>query len=270
MPGTGWPGGRASARSSDGTPSTAGSSCGALRAPATLDRNLWVGPAKDEPIHRTNWHYDWHWSWNTGDGECGNWGVHIIDDVVNNVFRDQHKLDGDVRPIIVNVMNFNKPPKGQPALLSFDDARTLFHEFGHALHGLLSDVTYPSVAGTSVERDFVELPSQLYEHWLLRPEVLARFARHYKTGKPVPSVLLKRLEDRKIHVELSEAAKRYLVTEGYDLRYGARPLKRTIQREVLDPLALRVLQGEFGEGDRVLVDVGENGLRFEKNAPVTA
>jgi ATP-dependent Clp protease ATP-binding subunit ClpB len=82
--------------------------------------------------------------------------------------------------------------------------------------------------------------------------------------------LLKRLEDRKIHVELSEAAKRYLVTEGYDLRYGARPLKRTIQREVLDPLALRVLQGEFGEGDRVLVDAGENGLRFEKNAPVTA
>jgi ATP-dependent Clp protease ATP-binding subunit ClpB len=82
--------------------------------------------------------------------------------------------------------------------------------------------------------------------------------------------LLKRLEERKIHVELSEAAKRYLVTEGYDLRYGARPLKRTIQREVLDPLALRVLQGEFGEGDRVLVDVGDNGLRFEKNAPVAA
>ncbi len=82
--------------------------------------------------------------------------------------------------------------------------------------------------------------------------------------------LLKRLEERKIHVELSEAAKRYLVTEGYDLRYGARPLKRTIQREVLDPLALRVLQGEFGEGDRVLVDVGDNGLRFEKSAPVAA
>jgi ATP-dependent Clp protease ATP-binding subunit ClpB len=82
--------------------------------------------------------------------------------------------------------------------------------------------------------------------------------------------LLKRLEERKIHVELTEAAKRYLVTEGYDLRYGARPLKRTIQREVLDPLALRVLQGEFGEGDRVLVDVGDHGLRFEKHAPVTA
>jgi ATP-dependent Clp protease ATP-binding subunit ClpB len=82
--------------------------------------------------------------------------------------------------------------------------------------------------------------------------------------------LLKRLEDRKIHVELTDAAKRYLVTEGYDLRYGARPLKRTIQRQVLDPLALRVLEGNFGEGDRVLVDVGDNGLRFEKTTPVAA
>jgi ATP-dependent Clp protease ATP-binding subunit ClpB len=82
--------------------------------------------------------------------------------------------------------------------------------------------------------------------------------------------LLKRLEDRKIHVELTDSAKRYLVTEGYDLRYGARPLKRTIQREVLDPLALRVLQGEFGEGDHVAVDVGDNGIRFEKTKPVAA
>jgi ATP-dependent Clp protease ATP-binding subunit ClpB len=82
--------------------------------------------------------------------------------------------------------------------------------------------------------------------------------------------LLKRLEDRKIHVELTAAAKRYLVAEGYDLRYGARPLKRTIQRQVLDPLALRVLQGDFGEGDHVLVDVGDNGIRFEKTTPVAA
>ena len=109
-------------------------------------------------------------------------------------WRKQEKLAGKVTPIVVNVMNFAKAAPGGPTLLSLDDARTLFHEFGHALHGLLSDVTYPSVAGTSVERDFVELPSQLYEHWLLRPEVLARFARHYKTGKPVPTVLLKRLE----------------------------------------------------------------------------
>jgi ATP-dependent Clp protease ATP-binding subunit ClpB len=82
--------------------------------------------------------------------------------------------------------------------------------------------------------------------------------------------LLKRLEDRKIHVELTDAAKRYLVAEGYDLRYGARPLKRTLQKHLLDPLALRVLQGEFTEGNRVLVDVGDNGIRFEKTAPLAA
>ena len=84
-----------------------------------------------------------------------------------SAYRGQRKLDGEIRPIIVNVCNFAKPAEGKPALLSIDDARTLFHEFGHALHGLLSDVTYGSLAGTSVSRDFVELPSQLYEHWFL-------------------------------------------------------------------------------------------------------
>jgi len=109
-------------------------------------------------------------------------------------FRGQEKLAGEIRPIVVNVMNFAKPADGQPALLSFDDARTLFHEFGHALHGLLSDVTYPSIAGTNVDRDFVELPSQLFEHWLQVPEVLRRFARHHRTGEPLPERLLERLE----------------------------------------------------------------------------
>jgi peptidyl-dipeptidase Dcp len=109
-------------------------------------------------------------------------------------WRDQHGLDGEVRPLVVNVMNFAKGARGEPTLLSSDDARTLFHEFGHALHGLLSSVTYPSVSGTSVERDFVELPSQLYEHWLLQPEVLRRYGRHYKTGKPLPAALIKRLQ----------------------------------------------------------------------------
>ena len=107
-----------------------------------------------------------------------------------SAFRAQHKLDGEVRPIIVNVMNFSKGADGEPALLTFDDARTLFHEFGHGLHGLLSDVTYPMISGTSVARDFVELPSQLYEHWLSQPEVLSRFAVHYKTGEPMPKALL--------------------------------------------------------------------------------
>ena len=109
-------------------------------------------------------------------------------------FRSQNALDGEVRPITVNVCNFAKPPEGQPALLAFDDARTLFHEFGHALHSLMSDVTYGFISGTSVARDFVELPSQLYEHWLAVPEVLEKHARHAKTGAPMPKSLLKRLK----------------------------------------------------------------------------
>jgi len=107
--------------------------------------------------------------------------------------RDQEKVEGDIRPLIVNVCNFAKGAEGEPTLLSFEDARTLFHEFGHALHGLLSSVTYPKIAGTNVATDFVELPSQLFEHWLQQPEVLRRFARHYQTGEPMPEELLQRL-----------------------------------------------------------------------------
>jgi peptidyl-dipeptidase Dcp len=108
-------------------------------------------------------------------------------------YRDQQKLDGPVKPIIVNVMNFAKAGAGETSLLSFDDARTLFHEFGHGLHGMLSDVTYPLLSGTAVPRDFVEFPSQLYEHWLERPEILRRFAAHYRTGAAMPEALLQRL-----------------------------------------------------------------------------
>ncbi|MBL0403424.1 M3 family metallopeptidase [Microvirga aerilata] len=110
-----------------------------------------------------------------------------------SAFRSQERLTGDVRPIIVNVMNFAKGGAGEPSLLSFDDARTLFHEFGHGLHGLLSNVTYPLLAGTSVSTDFVELPSQLYEHWLSQPDILRRYATHYRTGEPIPEELLERL-----------------------------------------------------------------------------
>jgi peptidyl-dipeptidase Dcp len=106
--------------------------------------------------------------------------------------RDQQKLDGEIAPLIINVCNFSKGADGQPSLLSPDDARTLFHEFGHALHGMLSNVTYPSLSGTAVFTDFVELPSQLYEHWQERPEVLQKFARHYQTGEPLPDDLLHR------------------------------------------------------------------------------
>src|SRR5258708_9048619 len=105
-------------------------------------------------------------------------------------YREQESLDGEVLPVIVNNNNFSK---GDPTLLSFDDAKTLFHEFGHGLHGLLSRVRYPSQSGTSVRRDFVEFPSQVFEHWLSVPETLRRYARHCRTGEALPEALLERL-----------------------------------------------------------------------------
>ncbi len=107
-----------------------------------------------------------------------------------STFREQDRMDGDVRPVVVNVCNF---AKGEPCLLSYDDARTLFHEFGHALHQMLSNVTYRFISGTNVARDFVELPSQLFEHWLEVPEVLEKHARHWQTGAPMPAAMLTRL-----------------------------------------------------------------------------
>ena len=108
-------------------------------------------------------------------------------------YRSQQRLATHVTPIVSNNANFLKGAPGEPLSINWDDAVTLFHEFGHALHGLLSNVTYPSLAGTNVARDFVEFPSQLLEHWLLAPEVLQRFARHYQTGEPMPQALLDKL-----------------------------------------------------------------------------
>jgi peptidyl-dipeptidase Dcp len=96
-------------------------------------------------------------------------------------------------PVIVNNSNFARAAQGAPTLLSLDDARTLFHEFGHGLHGLLSDVDFASLSGTNVLRDFVELPSQIFEHWITEPEVLQRHARHWQTGEPIPLALVERL-----------------------------------------------------------------------------
>ena len=141
-------------------------------------------------------------AWRVRDGDGAEVGLFLGDYFARSskrsgawmsAFRSQERLDGDIKPIIVNVMNFARAPEGEPTLLSFDDARTLFHEFGHGLHGLLSDVTYPLLSGTAVARDFVELPSQLYEHWLEQPEVLRAHARHYRTGEPMPDALLERL-----------------------------------------------------------------------------
>jgi peptidyl-dipeptidase Dcp len=110
-----------------------------------------------------------------------------------NAYRAQERFDGEVTTIVSNNLNFIEPPAGEPTLIGWSDATTLFHEFGHAIHGLLSDVNYPSVAGTRVVRDYVELPSQLMEHWLSTREALDRFARHHETGEPMPADLVERI-----------------------------------------------------------------------------
>ena len=109
-------------------------------------------------------------------------------------YRAQERFDGEVIPIVSNNCNFVKPPAGEPGLISWDDATTLFHEFGHALHGLCSDVEYPSLSGTRVARDYVEFPSQILEHWLSTPEVLDRFAVHVETGQPIPADLVAKIQ----------------------------------------------------------------------------
>ena len=111
-----------------------------------------------------------------------------------NAYRTQERVNGKITTIVSNNSNFVKGKPGETLLISWDDAETMFHEFGHALHGLNSDVTYPSLSGTAVARDYVEFPSQLLEHWLSTPEVLQRFAVHYKTGKPIPAALVERIE----------------------------------------------------------------------------
>ncbi len=154
-----------------------------------------------------------------------------------SAMRSQRKLGGDQRPIVVNVCNF---AKGDPALLSYDDARTLFHEFGHALHQMLSDVTYGFISGTSVARDFVELPSQLYEHWLEVPDVLSRHARHHATGAPMPADMLQRLLDAGTY-DQGFATVEFLSSALVDLAFHegpppADPMQK--QAEVLEALGM--------------------------------
>ncbi len=111
-----------------------------------------------------------------------------------NAYRSQSRMDGEITTIVSNNSNFVKGKPGEPVLISWDDATTMFHEFGHALHGLASNVTYPTLSGTNVARDYVEFPSQLLEHWLITPEVLQRFALHYETGKSIPKDLVDKIE----------------------------------------------------------------------------
>ena len=147
-------------------------------------------------------------------------------------FRDQQKLAGEIRPIILNVLNFAKPAADQPCLLSLDDARTLFHEFGHALHGMLSDVTYPLISGTSVARDFVELPSQLFEHWLTQPEVLRRYATHSVTKEPLPEPLIERILAAKTFNQ-GFASVEYTASALVDLDLHLLPMSQTLP-DVMD------------------------------------
>jgi len=157
-------------------------------------------------------------------------------------FRSQEKLRGDIAPIIVNVMNFAKAADGQPSLLTFDDAKTLFHEFGHALHGMLSDVTYPSISGTSVARDFVELPSQLYEHWLDETEILSSYAVHYKTGEPMPVELIEKLKAASTFNQ-GFATVEYTSSALVDLELHTMPAEKIddivrVEKEILDRLGM--------------------------------
>ncbi len=153
-----------------------------------------------------------------------------------SAMRSQSKLDGDVRPIVVNVCNFTH---AEPALLSYDDARTLFHEFGHALHQMLSDVTYQSVSGTSVSRDFVELPSQLFEHWLEIPEVLAEFATN-AAGEPIPEAMRDRLLKAATY-DMGFSTVEYIASALVDLAFHddeapADPMQR--QAEILETIEM--------------------------------
>lgn len=154
-----------------------------------------------------------------------------------SAMRSQAKFPEVQAPVVINVCNF---AKGSPALLSYDDARTLFHEFGHALHQMLSNVTYESVSGTSVARDFVELPSQLYEHWLEVPEVLAKFAIHAETGKAMPEALLKKVLGAATY-DMGFSTVEYVASALVDLEFhdGAAPADPMArQNEILGGLGM--------------------------------
>ena len=157
-------------------------------------------------------------------------------------FRSQSKYPNSVRPLVVNVCNFTKPAVGEPCQLSFDDVRTLFHEFGHALHSMLSDVTYERISGTSVARDFVELPSQLFEHWMEQPEVLKLHARHAITNTSIPDDLLEKLLAAR-NYDQGFATMEYLASALVDLEFHDNippedPMKR--QAEILAGIKLPV------------------------------
>ena len=158
-----------------------------------------------------------------------------------NAYRDQEHFDGDVPTIVSNNSNFVRGAAGEPVLVSWDDATTMFHEFGHALHGLSSNVTYPSLSGTSVARDYVEFPSQILERWLATPEVLSRFALHYRTGQPLPKELARKIERASTFRQGFDTVE-YLASALMDMKLhlaGVRPIDPdAFERETLAALGL--------------------------------
>jgi len=160
--------------------------------------DLHFAPAKGVPVYHPDVRV-----WQVSDGTGMHAGLWYFDPWARpgkrsgawmNAYRNQERLDGDVTTIVSNNSNFVQGKPGQPVLISWSDATTLFHEFGHALHGLCSRVTYPSLSGTAVARDYVEFPSQLLERWLETPEVLGKYALHHQTGEPLPKLLVDKLE----------------------------------------------------------------------------
>ncbi|MEO0731082.1 MAG: M3 family metallopeptidase, partial [Pseudomonadota bacterium] len=184
-----------------------------------------------EPVTDLALYHDDARAWTVSDANGAHVGLFIGDYFARpskrsgawmTALRGQRNLDARTRPIIINVMNFARGNKGDPTLLSSDDARTLFHEFGHALHGLLSDVTYGSLAGTSVARDFVELPSQLFEHWLETDEIMSKYARHYETGAVMPDDLREKLKAAR-NFNQGFATVEYLASALVDLAFHTDP-----------------------------------------------
>ena len=158
-----------------------------------------------------------------------------------NAYRSQERVNGEITTIVSNNANFVKGKPGEPLLISWDDATTMFHEFGHALHGLNSNVTYPSLSGTSVARDYVEFPSQLMEHWLSTPEVLQKFAVHYQTGKPIPQALVDKI-DRSRTFNQGFATVEYLAAAILDMKLhlaGDKKIEaRAFEKEALAELGM--------------------------------
>jgi peptidyl-dipeptidase Dcp len=156
-------------------------------------------------------------------------------------YRSQERFEKPVTTIVSNNANFVKGAPGEPLLISWEDAETLFHEFGHALHGLSSNVTYPSLSGTAVARDYVEFPSQLLEHWLSTPEVLNRYALHHKTGKPLPRELVQKIE-KAATFNQGFATVEYLASALVDMKLhlaGERPIDAdAFERETLTALGM--------------------------------